>query len=120
MRKRHLVSLLVPVLAVGAAALPAMGSNGRGGTNSLWNSSITATNAVVSQPTNGGGYPDVGNAPVPGTCGPGPFNANHSESWLAVKPKSETIVGSSKFFFDKYSTFYNFYLGSYKIQTARR
>ena len=118
MRKRVVVSLLVPVLAVGAAALPAMGSNGSGGASSLWHSSITATNAVVSQPTSGGGYPDVGNAPVPGNCGSGPFNANHSESWLAVKPATETIVGNSKFFFDKYSTFYNFYLGSYKIQNG--
>ena len=53
---------------------------------------------------------------MPGKCGPGPFNANHSESWLAVKPETDTIVGSSKFFFDKYSTFYNFYLGSLRIE----
>src|SRR5205823_4733534 len=117
-KKRHFVSLLVPVIAAGVAALPAAGSNGNGGANSLWNSSLTATNVVVSQPTTGGGYTDVGNAPVPGKCGPGPFNANHSESWLVVKPGTETIVGSSKFFFDKYSTFYNFYLGSYRIQNG--
>jgi hypothetical protein len=30
-------------------------------------------------------------------------------------PGSEQIVGSSKFFFDKFSTGYNFYLGSYSI-----
>src|SRR5256714_2679522 len=95
-----------------------MGSNSSGGTNNLWHSSVTAANAVVSQPTTGGGYRDVGNAPVPGNCGSGPFNANHSESWLAVKPGTETIVGNSKFFFDKYSTFYNFYLGSYRIQNG--
>ena len=117
-KKRHFVSLLVPVIAVGVAALPAAGSNGNGGANSLWNSSLTATNVVVSQPTTGGGYTDVGNAPVPGKCGPGPSNANHSESWLAVKPGTDTIVGSSKFFFDRYSTFYNFYLGSLRIENG--
>ena len=50
-----------------------------------------------------------------GTCRAGPFNANHSESWLAVKPGTEDLVGTSKFFFDKYSTFYMFYLGAYQI-----
>jgi hypothetical protein len=32
-----------------------------------------------------------------------------------VKPGTEDLVGSSKFFFDKYSTFYMFYLGAYRI-----
>src|SRR5262249_4455166 len=53
--------------------------------------------------------------PVAGTCRPGPFNSNHSESWLAVKPGTEDLVGTSKFFFDKFSTFYMFYLGAYQI-----
>ena len=43
------------------------------------------------------------------------MTANHSESWLAVKPGTEDLIGNSKFFFDKYSTFYMFYLGSYRI-----
>ncbi|HET7276531.1 MAG TPA: sialidase family protein, partial [Dermatophilaceae bacterium] len=50
-----------------------------------------------------------------GTCGPGPFDANHSESWVSVKPDSEDLVGTSKFFFDKYSTYYMFYVGAYQI-----
>ena len=72
---------------------------------------------VASSPTTGGGYPvPLGSTfPNPGTCGPGSLDANHSESWLAVKPGTEDLVGSSKFFFDKYSTFYDFYLGSYRI-----
>jgi hypothetical protein len=81
-----------------------------------WSSHVPATNTVVSSPTSGGGYPEF--TPVPGGCvGPSPnnFNANHSESHLAVMPGSEQIVGSSKFFFDKFSTRYNFYLGSYNI-----
>jgi hypothetical protein len=81
-----------------------------------WSSHVPATNTVVSSPTSGGGYKEF--TPVPGGCvGPSPnnFNANHSESHLAVMPGSEQIVGSSKFFFDKFSTRYNFYLGSYNI-----
>ncbi|HKB33690.1 MAG TPA: sialidase family protein [Candidatus Dormibacteraeota bacterium] len=97
------------VLALSPARLAA-------GSGALWAPSISATNTVVSSPTSGGGYPE--NPPVAGGCvGPssGNFNANHSESELTVKPGSEQIVGSSKFFFDKFSTGYNFYLGSYNI-----
>jgi hypothetical protein len=43
------------------------------------------------------------------------FNSNHSEWWIAVKPGTEDLVGNSKFFFDRYSKFYNFYLGTYRI-----
>ena len=85
-----------------------------------WTSTVTATNTVVSAPVQGGGYPVPPGAtrPDPGTCGPGPYNSNHSESWLAVKPGTETIVGVSKFFFSKYSIFYDFHLGSYTIENG--
>ena len=53
--------------------------------------------------------------PNPGTCGPGSLDSNHSESWIAVKPGTEDLVGNSKFFFGKYSKFYDFYLGTYRI-----
>ena len=74
-------------------------------------------NVVASSPVNGGGYPVPAGAslPTPGTCGPISLNANHSESWLAAKPGSETLVGSSKFFVDRYSTWYDFYLGAYSM-----
>jgi hypothetical protein len=74
-------------------------------------------NVVASSPVNGGGYPVPPGAslPTPGTCGPISLNANHSESWLAAKPGSETLVGSSKFFVDRYSTWYDFYLGAYSM-----
>jgi hypothetical protein len=79
--------------------------------------SVPFTNLVASSPTTGGGYPVPPGSRVPGagTCREGPFNANHSESWLAVRPGTEDLVASSKFFFDKYSTFYMFYLGAYQI-----
>ena len=84
---------------------------------SAWHSTVSFTNVVASSPTTGGGYPvpSGSRVPVAGTCGAGPFNANHSESWLAVKPGTENLVGTSKFFFDKYSTFYMFYNGAYQI-----
>ncbi len=106
------------LVACAGGLLALMPSTPAADAGSLWSSSITATNTVVSSPTSGGGYPE--NPPVEGGCvgptaGVNNFNANHSESDLAVEPGKEQIVGSSKFFFDKYSTGYNFYLGSYNI-----
>lgn len=82
----------------------------------LWQSSVSFTNQIASTPTMGGGFPvPFGqNYPNAGTCGSGTFT-NRSESWLAVKPGTEDIVGTSKFFFDRYSTDYMFYLGAYQI-----
>jgi hypothetical protein len=82
---------------------------------------VPFTNTVASSPTTGGGYPVPPGSTVPlaGTCRPGPYDANHSESWIAVKPGTEDLVGSSKFFFDKYSTFYQFHLGSYAMPGGR-
>ncbi len=104
------------VLGGAALALAVAPGAGRPG-GSLWTTSVSFSNVVASSPTAGGGYPVPPGSRVPlaGTCGLGPFNANHSESWLAVKPGTEDLVGSSKFFFDKYSTFYMFYLGAYQI-----
>jgi len=77
----------------------------------------TLENIVASSPVAGGGYPVPPGATRPneGTCGPISLNSNRSESWLAVKPGTETIVGSSKFFVDRYSTFYDFHLGAYSM-----
>ena len=85
---------------------------------SPWRSSVGFTNVVASTPVAGGGYPvrPGATAPEPGTCGPQTLNSNHSESWLAVKPGTEDLVGSSKFFIGKWSTFYDFHLGSYTIR----
>jgi hypothetical protein len=109
---------LTALAALGAAILtlavgPAASTTG----GSLLSPTVPFTNVVASSPTSGGGYPvpPGSRVPVAGTCRVGPFDANHSESWLAVKPGTENLVGSSKFFFDKYSTFYMFYLGAYQI-----
>src|SRR2546425_3152067 len=107
------------VVALGVAAALAVLVAGGPTTSAAngWGGSVTFTNQVVSSPSSGAGYPvpTGSRVPVAGTCGPGPFNANYSESWIAVQPGTEDLVGSSKFFFDKYSTFYMFYLGSYRI-----
>jgi hypothetical protein len=79
-----------------------------------WSGTASFTNKVVSQPTTGGGYPVPPGSTVPlaGTCEKGPYNANLSESWIAVKPGTEDLLGTSKIFFHKYSTFYMFHLGA--------
>src|SRR4051794_16004907 len=71
------------------------------------------TNVVADQPVAGGGYPVTPGStkPQPGTCRPGLYNSNRSESWIAVQPGTERLVGTSKLFFEKYSTFYDFHLG---------
>jgi len=91
-----------------------------GAAPSLWQENTRFTNVVASQPTTGGGYPVPAGSTVPlaGTCRPGPYNANHSESWIAVKPGTEDLVGTSKIFFDKYSTFYMFHLGAMTMPDA--
>jgi hypothetical protein len=108
---------LTTLAALGAAALALAVARGAGMPSSVWSASVPFTNVVASSPTAGAGYPVPPGSRVPlaGTCRPGPFDANHSESWLAVKPGTEDLVGTSKFFFDKYSTFYMFYLGAYQI-----
>jgi hypothetical protein len=82
-----------------------------------WTSSVTFTNTVASTPFRAGGYPvpPGQTAPDPGTCREGDYDANRSESWVAVKPGTEDLVGTSKVFFEKFSTFYDFHLGSYTI-----
>jgi hypothetical protein len=84
-----------------------------------WTSSVPFTNKVASSPVPGGGYPAADGLPVPGTCTSGLMNSNRSESWLAIQPGTENGIGVSKFFFDRYSTFYNFYNGAYTIENAK-
>jgi hypothetical protein len=103
-KKLHAALVLVAALALGVQA-------------AAYAAPSLVKNVVASSPVTGGGYPVPAGAslPTPGTCGPISLNANHSESWLAAKPGSETLVGSSKFFVDRYSTYYDFYLGAYSM-----
>ena len=104
-----------PAALAGLAVLALIASTAA--TAAPWTSTVTFSNVVVSSPVAGGGYPVPPGAtrPEPGTCGPQDLNSNHSESWLAVEPGTEDIVGVSKFFVGKWSTFYDFHLGSYTI-----
>src|SRR5712692_3259956 len=103
-------------IAIGLATLVTLGGTVLASAAG-WNRSISVTNRVASSPTRGGGYPVPAGATAPdlGTCRLGDYNSNHSESWLAVHPGTEDLVGSSKFFFEKYSTFYDFHLGAYTM-----
>jgi hypothetical protein len=78
------------------------------------------TNVVADQPIQGGGYPvpPGSTKPQPGTCRLGLYNSNRSESWIAVKPGTEDLVGTSKLFFENFSTFYDFHLGGYAIENG--
>src|SRR5439155_11487467 len=101
-RKGETVRRLTATAAalVFAGGLAATASAGSG-----WTSNVTATNTVVSSPVQGGGYPvpPGSTKPLPGTCGPRPYNSNHAESWLAVDPGRESLGVPATFFFIKYS-----------------
>ncbi|HEU4947216.1 MAG TPA: sialidase family protein [Kribbella sp.] len=98
------------------AVLAALSVPGAAGAQpGLWQQAVPVSNVVASSPVAGGGYPDVNGVPVPGNCGTGMMNSNRSESWIAARRGTEDLVGTSKFFFDRYSTFYNFHLGSYTV-----
>jgi hypothetical protein len=99
--------LIAFLLVSGAAGLAASASSTK----------FPFTNQVATKPFQGGGYPvPAGStAPLAGTCRLGQYNANASESWIAVRPGTEDLVGTSKVFFEKFSTFYDFHLGSYTI-----
>jgi hypothetical protein len=81
-----------------------------------WDTPV-GVNVVADAPIAGGGYPVPPGAtrPDPGTCRPGVYDSNRSESWIAVKPGTESLVGTSKIFFEKFSTFYDFHLGAFAI-----
>src|SRR4051794_36458005 len=87
--------------------------------SAAWETPV-GTNVLADQPVSGGGYPVPPGAtkPQPGTCGPGLYNSNRSESWIAVQPGTERLVGASKLFFGTFSTFYNFHLGAYAIDSG--
>jgi hypothetical protein len=110
MRRYSIALVVASLLPMGVLAVSIDAS-------SPWQTAVPVSNRVASTPFTAGGYPvpDGATAPEPGTCRPGTYDANRSESWLAVKPGTEDLVGSSKAFFEKYSTFYDFHLGSYSI-----
>jgi hypothetical protein len=87
------------------------------GSTSASFTAAVGTNVVASSPFGAGGYPVApgDTAPRPGTCRSGTYDSNRSESWIAVKPGTEDLVGTSKVFFENFSTWYDFHNGSYTI-----
>jgi hypothetical protein len=110
MRRIAVVALAMGLVAVNVEAAGAQ----------LWSPGPAATNTVVSKPSTGGGYPvpPGQTAPDPGTCRVGEYNSNFSESWVTVMPGTEQLVGTSKFFFERFSTFYDFHNGSFWISNG--
>jgi hypothetical protein len=85
--------------------------------SAAWDVAV-ARNVVADEVIVGGGYPVPPGAtrPDPGTCRTGLYNSNRSESWIAVMPGTESLVGTSKLFFEHFSTFYDFHLGAFAIR----
>jgi hypothetical protein len=105
MTSRALVATLAVVLGTASSASAAD-----------WSSPV-GDNVLADTAIAGGGYPVPPGAtrPNPGTCRAGQYDSNRSESWIAVKPGTESLVGTSKLFFENFSTFYDFHLGAYAI-----
>ena len=120
-RVRHDEGEVMRAIAIGVLVLAATVVLPASVTAQLrWQTSVPVSNQVASQPVTGGATGPAGQtAPVPGTCRLGAYNANRSESWIAVKPGTEDLVGTSKIFFEKYSTFYDFHLGAHTFVAAR-
>ena len=86
----------------------------------LWQGSTPFTkHQVASQPTTGGGYPVPPGSRVPLAGRAGQDNTTQPlKSWPHVKPGTEDLLGTSKIFFEKYSTFYMFHLGAMTMPRA--
>src|SRR3954468_12510927 len=104
--------------ALAAGVAPALSCTGVASA-ATWDTPVAA-NVVADAPVAGGGYPVAPGStrPDPGTCRPGLYNSNRSESWIAVMPGTESLVGASKLFFENFSTFYDFHLGAYAIRNG--
>jgi hypothetical protein len=114
---RFRLPVIVAALLTGSALAALAPAVAAGAPDPSWVTPASLTNQVATTPTTGGGYPvPPGQTfPNPGTCRAGTLDSNHSESWIAVKPGTEDLIGNSKFFFENYSKFYNFYLGTIRI-----
>ena len=88
---------LVPALVPGTAgAVSGHDSHGR-------HHGVPFQEHVVSSPVAGGGYP--GAHPAPGGCVRGSYDSNFSEGSLALQPGTDRLVGASKAFFGRWSTY---------------
>jgi hypothetical protein len=110
-RRRGIVVVLAG-LAFGGAAVAADARPGG------WSPAGGVREQVVSSPVLAGGYP--GAAPAPGGCVAGPYDANQSESALALRPGTEQLVGGAKAYFERWSTFKAQHTVSFAFGTGSR
>jgi hypothetical protein len=117
-----LLPALVSVAAAGAgagqAAAGGSGSHSRVAAAGGWAQGVPFHAQVVSSPVAGGGYP--GAKPAPGGCVKGPYDSNFSEGALALRPRSDRLVGGSKAFFGRWSTDKARHTVSFSVSRASR
>jgi hypothetical protein len=115
-----LVPALVSVSAAGAGrgAAGFSGSHSRVAAARGWEQRVPFHAQVVSSPVSGGGYP--GAKPAPGGCVRGAYDSNFSEGALALRPRSERLVGGSKAFFGRWSTYKASHTVSFSFSRASR
>src|SRR3954451_20670570 len=68
-----------------------------------WSQAVPFRQQVVSSPVAGGGYP--GAKPAPGGCVRARYDSNFSEGALALRRGTDQLVGASKAYFGRWSTF---------------
>jgi len=101
--RRAAVLAAATVVALLAAAAPGAVGATRGSGTPGWFHAVRFTEQVVSSPVSGGGYP--GAKPAPGGCVRGRYDSNFSEGALALRRGGEQLVGASKAFFGRWSTY---------------
>src|SRR3954453_6608492 len=115
-RTRWMLEATVLTLAATTLAVaPAAEAHGPGGFG--WGH-VPSRERLVSSPVVAGGYP--GAKPAPGGCVAGPYDANFSESALALRPGSEQLVGGAKAYFERWSTYKSQHTVSFALPARGR
>jgi len=116
--------VLVPAVMPGPAGAVRSGpapSQRAGVASQGWSNAVPFREQVVSSPVSGGGYP--GAKPAPGGCVRARYDSNFSEGALALRRGTEQLVGASKAYFSRWSTFKAEHTVSFSLDrhhTARR
>jgi hypothetical protein len=83
-----------------------------------WSQAVPFRHHVVSSPVSGGGY--RGAKPAPGGCVRGRYNSNFSEGALALRRGTDQLVGASKAYFARWSTFKAEHTVSFSLSRQHR
>jgi hypothetical protein len=82
-----------------------------------WSQAVPFRQQVVSSPVAGGGYP--GAKPAPGGCVRARYDSNFSEGALALRRGTDQLVGASKAYFGRWSTFKSEHTVSFSLARHR-